>query len=86
MILILTTFILTTGLYGSLFWLAARQVARHIQENPEAMNALSTHLFLPIFGKKREAAIPEPVLATPAAEASILTQAPAPSRPGQPQK
>jgi hypothetical protein len=62
MILILTTFILTTGLYGALFWLVARRLARHTQENPEAVNALSTHLFLPMFGKRAREDSPAPVV------------------------
>lgn len=52
MFLIFLTFILTTGLYGGLLFLAGRRVARHLQGNPEAVKAVTEHVLLPILGRK----------------------------------
>jgi hypothetical protein len=54
MFLIFLTFILTTGLYGCLLFLACRRVARHLQGNLEAANAVTVHVFMPILGRQAE--------------------------------
>jgi hypothetical protein len=77
MFLILITFILTTALYAALFWLATRNLARHLQDNPEAIHALSKHLFVPLLGKRaKEDDLPGPVVQ---ATLSPSPQSPVPS-------
>jgi hypothetical protein len=45
-------FILMMAGGGGLAWLIWRRLAGHLKENPEAVAALTTHLFLPLLGKK----------------------------------
>jgi hypothetical protein len=51
--LILLTFIATTGIYSGLLVLAFRRVARHLQGRPEAVQAVTEYILLPILGKSR---------------------------------
>jgi hypothetical protein len=50
--LVLLTFVATTGLYTGLLLLAFRRVARHLQGCPEAVQAVTEHVLLPILGKQ----------------------------------
>jgi len=52
MTLVLLTFVATTGIYTGLLVLAFRRVARHLQGHPEAMQAVTEHVLLPLLGKK----------------------------------
>lgn len=54
MFLIFLTFILTTGLYGFLLWLAFSRVAQHLKGNPEAVKAVMEHVLLPMLGRQAE--------------------------------
>ena len=60
MILVLLSFLLTTAGYGFLVWLAVRRVVEHLRECPEGVAALSEHLLLPVFGKRKPEEVPEP--------------------------
>ncbi|HYV37931.1 MAG TPA: hypothetical protein VE988_19760 [Gemmataceae bacterium] len=53
-ILVLVTFIATTGVYLGLLILAFRRVARHLQGRPDAVEAVTEHVLLPLLGRKRE--------------------------------
>jgi len=48
------TFLFTTGLFGGLAWWACRRITHHLRENPEGVAALTTHLFVPLLGRKPE--------------------------------
>jgi hypothetical protein len=50
--LMLVTFLLTTGLYGFLFWLAFQRVVNHLRGNPEGVKAVTDHVLLPALGRK----------------------------------
>ena len=54
MVAVIMTFILTTGVYASLMWLACRRVVHHLRGNPEAVKAVTEHVFLPMLGRKAE--------------------------------
>lgn len=54
MILVVLTFILTTGVYACLMWLACRWVAHHLRGNPEAIKAVTEHVLLPMVGRQAE--------------------------------
>lgn len=56
MILVLVTFVVTTGIYLGLLVLAFRRVARHLQGHPEATRAVTEHVLIPILGKQRDEA------------------------------
>lgn len=49
---IVITFLLTTALWIGLLAFALRRVVRHMQQNPDAVKALSEHVLVPLFGKK----------------------------------
>ena len=51
---VLLTFVATTGIYCGLLVLACRRVARHLQGHPEAVKAVTEHVLVPLFGKRRE--------------------------------
>jgi hypothetical protein len=51
MFLIFLTFVLTTGLYGVLFWFAFRRVLAHLRENAAGRQAFIDHVLMPLFGK-----------------------------------
>ncbi len=53
-VVIFLTFLLTTALYGTLAWLACRRVVSHLQENPEAVKAVTDHVLLPMLGRQTE--------------------------------
>jgi hypothetical protein len=60
--LILLTFVATTGIYAGLLVWAFRRTARHLQDHPEGMRALTEHVLVPLLGKKHdEARKEEPV-------------------------
>ena len=54
MILVIMTFILTTGVYACLMWLACRRVAHHLRGNPEAVKAVTEHVLLPLLRRQAE--------------------------------
>ena len=54
MILVGITFVLTTGVFVSLIWLACRRVVHHLRGNPEAVKAVTEHVLLPMLGRKPE--------------------------------
>jgi hypothetical protein len=54
LILMLLTFIATTGVYAGLLFLAFQRVARELQGRPEAMRAVTEYVLVPIFGKKQD--------------------------------
>jgi len=51
---VILTFLFTTGLFGGLAWWACRRITHHLRENPEGVAALTTHLFVPLLGRKPE--------------------------------
>jgi hypothetical protein len=52
--LVLATYVVTTGAYTVLFAFAFRRVALHLQKTPAAVVAVSEHVLVPLFGKKRD--------------------------------
>ena len=54
MSMVVMTFILTTGVYACLMWLAGRRVAHHLRGNPEAVKAVTEHVLLPMLGRQAE--------------------------------
>jgi hypothetical protein len=52
LITLLLTFVMTTGLYAAVLWLAFRRVASHLKDNAEAVKQVSEHVFVPLFGKR----------------------------------
>ena len=52
--LIVLTFLLTSALWAAALLFAVRRVVRHMQSNPEAVAAISTHLLVPLFGKREK--------------------------------
>jgi len=48
------TFVGTTFLYVCLLFLVCRRIAKHLQGNPEAVKAVTDHVFLPALGRKPE--------------------------------
>ena len=51
---VLLTFVATTGIYTGLLVLAFRRVARHLQGHPEAVQAVTEHVLLPLLGRKQD--------------------------------
>ena len=47
-------FILETGCLGLAAWWIWTRLAEHLKDNPEAVAALTTHLFVPLLGKKEK--------------------------------
>ena len=45
-------FIALVGGEGILVWLAWRRLAQHLKENPDGVAALTSHLFVPLLGRK----------------------------------
>jgi hypothetical protein len=43
-----TTFILTTSVYAFILWVACRRVVSHLRGNPEAVQAVTEHVLLPM--------------------------------------
>lgn len=66
MLLIILTFLLTTALYGTLLYLACRRVSRHLQGNEQAIEAVTTHVLLPLLGRR-----PQDENAQPASEPEV---------------
>jgi hypothetical protein len=56
LILMLLTFVATTATYAGLLFLAFRRVARHLQGSPDAMQAVTEHVLVPLLGKKQDEA------------------------------
>ncbi len=54
MFLVSLTFLLTTAVYGTLFWLACRRVSRHLQGNAEGVKAVTDHVLIPLLGRRPE--------------------------------
>ena len=50
----LTMFVIETGCLGVIAWLLWRKLAAHLRDSPEGVAALTTHLFIPLLGKKKE--------------------------------
>ena len=48
------TIVVTSCLYGSLLFLACRRVARHLQDNQEAVKVVTEHVLLPMLGRHAE--------------------------------
>jgi hypothetical protein len=46
-------FIIETGCLGTVAWFAWLRLAAHLKDNPEGVAALTTHLFVPLLGKKQ---------------------------------
>jgi hypothetical protein len=44
--------LLVLGAEGALVWLVWRRMAEHLKENPDAVAALTVHLFVPLLGRK----------------------------------
>jgi hypothetical protein len=78
MLTIILTFLLTTAFYGVLLYLACRRVSRHLQGNESAIHAVTTHLLLPLLGRR-----PEDENDQPAGEPDSLPYSAAPKN-GQP--
>jgi hypothetical protein len=51
--LVVLTFVVTTGTYAVLLFLAFRRVARQLQGRPEALRAVTEHVLVPLLGKKQ---------------------------------
>ena len=49
-------FLLTTGGYGFLLWLACRRIMEHLKGDPQATEAFTRHVLVPLFGRRKEAA------------------------------
>lgn len=47
-------FIAALVMAGIGIWKAFSQIAAHVQEQPEAGKAIFEHVFLPLFGRKKE--------------------------------
>ncbi len=47
-------FIMETGILAIIAWYAWRRIAAHLKENENGVAALTTHLFLPLLGKRKE--------------------------------
>jgi len=45
-------FVLLAGGGGTLMWFTWRRIAEHLKENPDAVAALTVHLFVPLLGRK----------------------------------
>lgn len=45
-------FVVMTAGEGVVAWLIWRRLAEHMKGNPEAVAALTTHLFVPLLGRK----------------------------------
>ena len=54
MSLVLLTFLLTTALYGALALLAWQRLARHLKDNPQAVEAFTRHILLPLLGRTED--------------------------------
>ena len=54
MMLVIVTFMLTTGLHGLLAWLAFRRVVKHLQGNDAATKAVTDHVLIPLLGRQTE--------------------------------
>ena len=54
MMLVIVTFMLTTGLHGLLAWLAFRRVVKHLQGNDAATKAVTDHMLIPLLGRQTE--------------------------------
>jgi hypothetical protein len=54
MTIILLTFVATTAIYAGLLLLAFRRVASHLRGNAEAVQAVTQHVLVPLFGRKRD--------------------------------
>jgi hypothetical protein len=44
--------VLVAAVEGVLLWCVWRRLAEHLTENPEAVSALTNHLFVPLMGRK----------------------------------
>ncbi len=44
---------------GILMWLIWKRLAAHLKDNPEGVAALTTHLFVPLLGKKAPSGVTE---------------------------
>jgi len=51
---VIFTFLFTTGLFGGLAWWACRRITHHLREHLEGVAALTTHLFVPLLGRKSD--------------------------------
>lgn len=49
-------FVTATGCFAALSWFAWARVVRHLKGNPEGVAAFTSHVLLPLFGKKTEEA------------------------------
>jgi hypothetical protein len=51
-------FVLMMAATGALLWLAWRRMGEHLRGNPQAVaeltSALTTHVFVPLMGKKKQ--------------------------------
>jgi hypothetical protein len=56
MIAVLLTFVLTTLAYVALTFLAWRRVVEHLRDDPEASQAFSRHVLIPLLGRKSKEA------------------------------
>jgi hypothetical protein len=54
MTLMLLTFVITTVIYSSIFVFALRRVTSHLRGNAEAVQAVTEHVLVPLFGKKKD--------------------------------
>lgn len=62
MLSFITTVLFFVALFclGMAIYKAVTQVADHVRRNPEAGKALFDHLFMPLFGDKKESKATEP--------------------------
>jgi len=49
---IVLTFLLTSAAYATLAYFAWQRLARHLKGNPDAVDAFSRHVVLPLLGEK----------------------------------
>jgi len=54
MLTVLLTYVLTTAIYGLLGLLAFRKIACHLQNNPEAVKAVTNHVLLPLLLRQED--------------------------------
>ncbi len=54
MLLIFVTFLLTTALYVVPAVWAIRRVSKHLQQNPNGVQAVTEHVLIPLLGRRRD--------------------------------
>jgi hypothetical protein len=52
-IVMLSTFLATSAVFVLLLGLAIRRIIRHLQGDPEAVQAVTAHVLVPLLGRKK---------------------------------